>query len=92
VSFDVGSLLASVVGEVEVRTAVTPPVRIHVARGSSRLGPLLRPTVALRDQHGVVFHTIAPFGPAPELAGYLVAGGVVLLLVGAGFALGRLTS
>jgi hypothetical protein len=85
--------VSALVGEIEIRTALTPPIRLQaktlVDDSPSRVGPLLKPTVIIRDPQGGEVFRSSPFGEAPPLLGMAVTAGVVLGLLALGYALGR---
>lgn len=91
--------LAQFFDTVELRTALTPPVKLNLATlgepggEPSPLGPLLRPTVVLTGPAGT--QVIAPHGAAGTNGGMVLAAGAVgvataLLLTG--YLLGRALS
>lgn len=86
-----GAIAGELVHQVELRSNVTPDVVVEpgqLAQAPSRLGPLLQPTLTIRDSRGRQLVHLAPYGE-PGQFGALVAAGVVLGLVAVGFVLGR---
>jgi hypothetical protein len=93
--------LARVVQEVELRSSLSPTVRVQPAAlgqpggKPSRLAQWLRPTLVVRTTAGEEY-TLAPHGAAPggNAGGVLLATlalGVLGAAVGAGYLLGRST-
>lgn len=87
----VGTIVGGVVSEVEVRTTIGGGrVRTSdlVDGTPSHIGPLLKPTVIVRDGQGRALVNFAPYGEAPDV-GPLLLIAAAALLVGLGYLLAQ---
>ncbi len=93
-SGDVAGAIGSVYKTIDVHTSLTPPIVIDVGSLNQPSSPsiftkLLKPTIILRGSAGGDVVLASPYGDPGD--GTLGLVGIVLGLVGVGFALGRLS-
>src|ERR1700690_26854 len=77
--------------QIEIRTAISPPIVIALTSVQQGGGPnpfvaFLKPTVLLKSASSTA--SIAPYGVASDISGWVIGGAIILGLVGIGYALG----